>query len=253
MLEALFNDRRKADESYGTFRNKAVLNGVTSSTHLDLTVFDEEDTIQHMQKVMVGNGLYWGFRGCQEQVDFSTNMIEKGVFEPGHPMAGEEYYAIKDMIDKTNKLTCTNPILKNNPSSRIPVNSDHGQCLTRLIGKLSPGQLRFFCKPGTVPQLMHFKSMGWKDAAFSPHQPLGINTVRKMMKDACVKLGHPECTGHGFRRLFITTLANNPGVSVVECMAAARHSSVAAQRPYICQNGVSEVARFNALGMNKQE
>ena len=69
------------------------------------------------------------------------------------------------------------------------------------------------------------------------------------MKDACVKLGNPTETGHSFRRLFITSLANDPGVSIEESMQSAGHKSVSVQRPYIVCNGVSETAKFAALGI----
>ena len=64
-------------------------------------------------------------------------------------------------------------------------------------------------------------------------------------------MGHPGVTGHALRRLFITTLANDPGVSVEEAMVSSRHSSVAAQRNYIVLNGKSEDAKFAALGIKK--
>ncbi len=62
-------------------------------------------------------------------------------------------------------------------------------------------------------------------------------------------MGHPECTGHGFCCLFVTTLANDSGVSVEELLASARHSSVPTQRTYIQRDGVSECAKFAALGV----
>ena len=60
-------------------------------------------------------------------------------------------------------------------------------------------------------------------------------------------------TGHGFRRLSITSVANHPGVNTEESLAHARHSSVAAQRPYLASNAVSEAARFGALGLIGQK
>ena len=91
--------------------------------------------------------------------------------------------------------------------------------------------------------------MGSPKSAFSHNQPYGVNTIRKMMKHTCVMLGQSNCTGHGFRRLFITTLANDPRVSIEETMASSRHSSVAAQTAYIERNGDSEVGKFAALGL----
>ena len=106
-----------------------------------------------------------------------------------------------------------------------------------------------------MAQKFKFLGEGYPKAAMSPNQPIGINTIRSMLNDACKQMGHPECTGHGFRRLFVTTLANDSGVSVEESLGSARHSSVAAQRTYIQRDGVSEFARslqhsgFNMLDL----
>ena len=54
---------------------------------------------------------------------------------------------------------------------------------------MSPGQLRLFCKPATISQLNHFKYLGWEEAAMSPTQPLGINTLMKLFKKGDVMLG----------------------------------------------------------------
>ena len=64
-------------------------------------------------------------------------------------------------------------------------------------------------------------------------------------------MGFPGVIGHVLRRIFITTLANDPHVSVEESMLASRHNSVSAQRPYMLADGVSEAARFRALGLKK--
>ena len=44
-------------------------------------------------------------------------------------------------------------------------------------------------------------------------------------------------------------MKNDPGVNVEECLAFARHGSVAAQRPYVVRDGTSEVNRFKAQGL----
>ena len=55
------------------------------------------------------------------------------------------------------------------------------------------------------------------------------------------------------RRIGITTVTNDPGVNVEECLAFARHGSVAAQRPYVVRDGTSEVNRFKAQGLLPKE
>ena len=96
-------------------------------------------------------------------------------------------------------------------------------------------------------QKAHFKKKGYPNAQFSPFEPVGKNTIALMFKDASRRIGC-ETTGHAFRRLFITTLVNTPGVSTEEALASSRHSSVASQRPYMVRGKDSESAKLKALG-----
>ena len=65
-------------------------------------------------------------------------------------------------------------------------------------------------------------------------------------------LGFNVC-GHAFHRLFITSLVNEPGVSVEESLAASHHNSVAAQHAYMTRGSTSEMAKFNALGLHGKQ
>ena len=95
--------------------------------------------------------------------------------------------------------------------------------------------------------------MGKNNARMSPKEPLGVNTIAVMLKEACAKVGLDEKnTGHGLRGIYISTLANNPSVNIEECLVSARHSSVSAQRPYIRRNETSECVKFDALGVLKK-
>ena len=62
-------------------------------------------------------------------------------------------------------------------------------------------------------------------------------------------LGFNVC-GHPFRCLFITSLVNEPGVSVEESLAASHHNSVTTQCAYMTHGSTSEMAKFNALGLH---
>ena len=132
---------------------------------------------------------------------------------------------------------------------RLPVVGDKSPAafIIRYLGHLSPGQTRLCCKPASAKQIAHFATLGWPNAKFSPDQPLGHDSISTLTKKASERLGL-DVTGHAFRRLFITTLVNDGRVSVEESLAAARHSSVAAQRTYMARNGTSEANRFKALG-----
>ena len=59
-------------------------------------------------------------------------------------------------------------------------------------------------------------------------------------------------TGHALRRIFVTTLANDPAVSVEAGMEASRHTSVSAFRGYQVVGKTSESAKFAALGFEKK-
>jgi len=82
----------------------------------------------------------------------------------------------------------------------------------------------------------------------SHNQQIGVNKISKMMKDGCKKVGL-TITGHGLRRISITTLVNDPAVNIEESIAFARHTSVAAQRPYMMRDAKSEMNRFKAQGL----
>ena len=58
------------------------------------------------------------------------------------------------------------------------------------------------------------------------------------------------CTGHALRRVFVTTLANDPRVSVEAAMCASRHTSVAAHRTYQVVGNNADAAQIAALGMD---
>ena len=68
------------------------------------------------------------------------------------------------------------------------------------------------------------------------------------MKTGCKTVGL-EVTGHGLRRISITTLVNDSAVNIEESLAFARHTSVAAQRPYMMRDAQSEMNRFRAQGL----
>jgi len=66
----------------------------------------------------------------------------------------------------------------------------------------------------------------------------------------CKKLGcGQDVSGHAFRRIFVTTLVNNKGVSPEEALKSGRHNSMAAQCIYMAHGVDSEMAKFRALGL----
>ena len=171
MLNKLFNDRRKqVGVGYGAANNVPKLvasaggnggNGKPVNVRsMDFSVFDPNDPVEATQQMMLGCGAFLGFRGVDEHAKLERKHWVREVFDQGHPYAGEEYYGLENMPDKTNKLSASNPVVKNNVGMRVPVDSDFGRIITNYFSKLSPGQV--------------FKNMGHPKALFSPNQPLGV-------------------------------------------------------------------------------
>jgi integrase len=114
---------------------------------------------------------------------------------------------------------------------------------------LDASQKRFYCKVATDLEKAKFRQQGFPDAVYSPLRPLGVNTITVLLGAAARKLGCGDSKGHGFRRIFVTSLVNDAGVNTEEAIRFARHKSVAAQHPYMMRNQDSEMAKFRALGL----
>ena len=247
-LDRLFNERRESiGPAYGVAA-QAELNGAEKVTDINLHVFDLSMPYDLQLAMMCVCGMTLGFRGCQEHADLDKRMIDRGNFEKGHPLEGKEFFAIKNMTRKTSKLSTRAVHVKTNKNARVPVDSYAGKIVETILRHLSPFQNRIYCQPLTSAKKARLPP-GQKDVFYNHKKPIGRNTIRLMIKDACARLGFPDATGHGFRRLFITTLANDPGVSVEGSMKSSGHNSVAAQRTYMVTNSVSETNKFKALGL----
>ena len=148
----------------------------------------------------------------------------------------------------THKKAISSSSTSNPPQCQAPQEERKTKIMETFLSHLSPFQTRVYCQPLTSKQKARLPA-GQSMVFYNHRKPIGKNTIRLMIKDACKKLGFPDATGHGFRRLFITTLANDSGVSVEESMKSSGHNSVAAQRTYMVTNGVSETNKFKALGL----
>ena len=248
MLNNLYAIRRELyGPEYGAHK-KAVVKGASTMKDIDLDRFDLDKPRELQMALLVVCGGFLGFRGLSEHTNLVFGNSEKDEFPLGHPYAGQEFWGIKGMRRKTDKLTTTNPCMTENAFARVPVKSKAGKVISKMISHWSPGQSRVYCKIATPAQRAHFTAIGHKDALFNPNSPIGINTLMKLMASECAHAGFPDSTGHGLCRLFITTLANDSSVSVEESMKSSGHNSVSAQRTYIMRDGNSETAKFAALG-----
>ena len=228
--------------------------------------------ITFQQKILLCNGGYFGLRGRDEQAYLRKHQIVVDDYEAGHPLKGIKFVSIENIQDKTKKLGVNNTVMRQG-FNRIPVydkndmNCIGGElllgfrlfillslhfffcagCYVRYMEKLAPGQDRLLCKRATKQQFALYRASGFPKACMNPNQPIGVNTVQKMLNEAMMRAGLGNKRGHSLRRLFCTTLANAPGVSMSECLASSRHSSVAAVVPYQKRSHSSEMAKIDAL------
>ena len=217
-----------------------------------MTVFDEDILADHQKKCMLICGKDIGFRGKSEHARLKVAQIAEVKFPEQHRYAGKSWVGIKELADKSHKLKLNNPIKrKTGDIMRLPIldindMSDPGSCLKRYKDKISPGQVRLYCYQATKAELHLFAAEGSHNAKMSPKRPIGENKVAEMIKEAAQRTGM-NCTGQGLRRLFLSTLINNPSISVKESLISGRHGSVSAQITYLQRNKISEAGKFDAL------
>lgn len=230
--------------------NKAYRIKPSDFSKIKLGTFDENDLKQHQLKILVGCGIYFGFRGIGEHTYLTIDMIIQGKFETGHVFEDYDFVGIGSMIDKSNQLSRTQsykrdtsnlmrmPIIDNKPES-----DDFGGSFVRLLNKVKKNKKnleeknRFYLRPE-------------KDGKEFSSGVLGHNKIRDYMKDAAKILGIPQQDfkgGQAWRALFITTMVNDSRVSTAEAMKSARHNSVAANKNYQATDIVSEGKKQQCL------
>jgi len=202
---------------------------------------------------MIVLGSHYGFRGRKEHALLNVSQVViVTINEPRHKYHGFKCVEVRDLLDKSNKLTIHNHYTRDGKYLRYPIRdmndpSDNIACIARYLEKISPMQTRFYCKEASPQMKDNFAEMGFPKAAMSPKQPLGENKVAEMIASGCRRCGLGDCKGQGLRRIFVTTLANAQGVSEKERLASSRHNSVAAQLTYQTRNTSSEAAKFDAV------
>ena len=242
------NKREKLGPGHGATK-KAELKGAVMVEDIDLAVFDLTDPSELQMAVLTVFGGYFDLRDCAEHAYLEKGNIERGMFEKGHPLEGKDFWMLQFQERKTSKLSTRNTSLGQDENAHFPVDTKPGRIIEIFLDRLSPFQRRLYCMPANAAQKLQFASSNHPKALYNHNKPIGVNTIRVMIKAACKKLGFPDASGHGFRRLFITTLANDAGVSVEESMRSAGHNSFAAQCTYMKRNGHSETNKFKALGL----
>ena len=250
-IAMMYAERSEQWPNYGTASNKQIPQ-VFDTKDLDWTVFDEDNLEDHQLKCMGVCSTHLAFRGNKEHTHLTVANIIEGVFDPTHELKGMSWIGVDNFQDKAHKLTVHNNVKRStNNMMRLPVEienmSSQGGTLKRYTNKIAPGQKRFYCRAATLQERHRFTRAGFPNAEMSPKAVIGVNTVGVMMKKSMKKLGI-NTAGHGGRHLCISTMVNDATVNVQESLAAARHTSVAAQKNYVTRDNKSEMARFVALG-----
>lgn len=201
-----------------------------------MSMFNEETPGEHLMELFYGCGKNYRFCGSDEHTELEVWNIIYGVFTQDHPCTGMEYYGIEGLTNKTHKLDINNVHVREiSEHVRLAVidNNPWSACLSgtfiRFLDKLAPGQTRIYCK--IVPEHVHHSPGKHQEQFFYTNNPLGRNTILKGFKAGAVILGLPNpqmFSPHSLRAYFVTSLANDSGVSDQERIADSRHSSVAA-------------------------
>ena len=212
-------------------------------------------------KCIFRSGLYGCFRGSQEHADLKLSQIQFGNFPldfPTEELRGKPYVAIDHMMsEKSHNITVTNSyVCPMNNLLRFPITEGCPKCfggaLARLACKAGPGQKRLCCREASEAEKACHVLQGYPNATMSPKKHYGKDTIRLLFKEGAVILGlPPDFKPHSLRSACITKMANDPGVSIAETMAVARHSSVSASKAYQRLDAVSESNRLRCFGMVK--
>ena len=208
-------------------------------------------------KLLFGCGIHFGFRGCKEHVFLETSNMTHGSFPRGHPFFGCDWYGVEGLLDKTHKLSVHKDHVRNNENfmrtplvNEDPTSSGFGGCIKRYLEKMSPGQIRMYCK--VIPAEQRLINTDGETLLFYSNCPLGRNYILDLFKEGAAILGLPNpksFSAHSLRAMFITKLSNGEGVNDEERMASSRHESVSASAIYQERSSASESNKFASLGV----
>ena len=234
-------------EHYGVKKKNMVLPSDVEKVRLD--VFDESDPVQHCQKIMVGCGIYFGFRGRSEHACLRHCDAQRGFYETGHAYEGKRFVGIGQLKDdkKHNVSTHNNYVRDTEDIMRMPVldeddPNDFASSFLRYLDRLDDHQERMYCyvdpkKIGTAKPYFAKKPLG-KDKIHA----LQLNSAERMGLDMKYFLG-----GHAWRHFMVQGMVNDPTVPLQESMKASRHTSISAHMGYTSSDRVSEGRKISAL------
>jgi len=214
-----------------------------------LDIFDESDPVQHCQKIMVGCGIYFGFRGRSEHASLRQCDSQRGYFETGHAYERKRFVGIGQLKDdkKLKVSTHNNYVRDTEDIMRMPVldeddPNDFASSFLRYLDRLDDHQEHMYCyvdpkKIGTAKPYFAKKPVG-KDKI----QELQLNSAERMGLGMKYFRG-----GHAWRHFMVQGMVNDPTVPMQESMKAARHTSVSVHMGYTSSDRVSEGRKIDAL------
>ena len=238
----------------------------------DLSVFDESDPKQLIQKLLIIFGSRVGFRGASEHYDLKRSHVGKGFYPPHHNLFPNlEWYGLVDMGPfKLQQLGVQTDYLPDVGDIRFPVISDgvHGD-----VRNDAGGTIKRYCEMieemekeeaalamnGTgkkAKQIRNPTDFFYRSVSYGKyrlHQRLGMDAIRDSFRLGFQQMGISNwdtLRSHATRHWFITTLANNPHVNWKEVQIAARHKNSSTTVGYTAAGQHSEGARVLALAPN---
>jgi hypothetical protein len=156
---------------------------------IDLSMFNEKHPYQHMMKIMYGCRVFCMFHG-RKHTNFLVNQVKFGhyphTFEHA-ALAGHPYILISNLTDKTHILTVNNSYARGTSEVlHFPMNENHpidfGGALQCYMKKLSPGQLRMYCRFASDQFIAAtYRHHGNSSSIFHPNLPLRINKVKGLI------------------------------------------------------------------------
>ena len=149
---------------------------------MNFSVFNPNDSVQAMQLMMLCCGAFLGFRCVGEHAKLECKHWVRNMFEAGHLHEGKEFYAIQNMPDKTSKLSATNPVVKDRVGMRVPVKSSFGRIIRKVFCQIVAWPDAYLLPPYHRSPEGAFQAYGSSRRTFSPNQPIGEHSVRKLIK-----------------------------------------------------------------------
>jgi len=215
---------------------------------------------EHLRQVTVlAVGCHYASRGVGDYYNLEWGMVEYGVFEVGHPFAGQEWVKVGEgLLSKANTLGLNNTTAKADiKAPHYPVRMGDPFCpgymLRRLKDATATGAKFVFMSELGKKKKRQFKDAavpGWLHWKFDNKVRMGKDYIGKAVQSLAKLAGIEQWqmkTNHTVRQNVITKLVNNPTVNPIEIKNLARHVHTETQHKYNRQTMKSEANMAAAI------